>query len=63
MDVNVNLGTTVHDYVPFYFTKQSSMFYERVRSKVSDQKDKIFLAVIFEKLRNAIVYCTLKWRS
>ena len=58
MEVNVNSGTTVHDYVPFYFTKQSSMFFERVLSKVIDQKDTIFLAVNFEKLRNANVYFT-----
>lgn len=58
MIVTENPSTEVHDYVPFYFTKQSSMFYERVYNKVIDQKDTIFLAVSFEKLREGNVYFT-----
>ena len=56
--VTENPRTEVHDYVPFYFTKQSSMFYERVYNKVIDQKDTIFFAVSFEKLKENDVYYT-----
>lgn len=58
MEVTSNPSTQVHDYVPFYFTKQSPMFYERVMNKVIDQKDTIFLAVNFEKLKENDVYYT-----
>jgi len=58
MEVTRNPSTKVHDYVPFYFTKQSPMFYERVMNKVIDQKDTIFLAVNFEKLKENDVYYT-----
>lgn len=58
MEVTSNPSTKVHDYVPFYFTKQSPMFYERVMNKVIDQKDTIFLAVNFEKLKENDVYYT-----
>lgn len=58
MDVTSNPSTKVHDYVPFYFTKQSPMFFERVTNKVIDQKDTIFLAVNFEKLKENDVYYT-----
>lgn len=58
MEVTRNPSTKVHDYVPFYFTKQSPMFFERVMNKVIDQKDTIFLAVNFEKLKENDVYYT-----
>ena len=44
MDVPVGPGGTVHDYVPFYFCKRSSMLLSVVQSKNVDQQFLVYLA-------------------
>lgn len=60
MNVPINPGGTVHDYVPFYFCTRNPMLLSLVLSKNIDQMFMIFFAVPIDKILDPNVIFTDK---